>query len=119
MAGGRPKRKIDYDTVEKLAAMQCTQDEIANFLGISTRTLQRDSEFCRLYKKGMDSGKMSIRRIQYKIAEGGNAVMAIFLGKQYLGQRDVVAQEHEVKNGVLDDLVAALNKAKGKSNENN
>lgn len=32
---------------------------------------------------------MSLRRIQMKLAEK-NASMAIFLGKQYLGQRDVV-----------------------------
>ena len=85
----RPKIQIDYITVEKLANIQCTQEEIANFLGISVRTLQRDDEFCRIYKKGQDNGKMSLRRMQYKLAEK-NASMAIWLGKQYLGQRDII-----------------------------
>lgn len=85
----RPKIQIDYVTVEKLANIQCTQEEIANFLGISVRTLQRDDEFCRIYKKGQDNGKMSLRRMQYKLAEK-NASMAIWLGKQYLGQRDII-----------------------------
>ena len=35
MPAGRPKIEIDYVTVEKLANIQCTQEEIASFLGIS------------------------------------------------------------------------------------
>ena len=42
---------------------------------------------CGLYKKGQDNGKRSLRRIQFKLAEK-NPTMAIWLGKQYLGQRD-------------------------------
>ena len=89
----RPKKEIDYEAIEKLASIQCTQEEIANFLDISVRTLQRDDEFCRIYKRGMDNGKMSLRRIQYKLAEK-NTAMAIWLGKQYLGQRD----NYEISN---------------------
>ena len=107
----RPKFKIDYDMVEKLAGIQCTQQEIASFLGCSVDTLQRDETFCGIYKKGMDSGKMSLRRIQYKLAEK-NTAMAIFLGKQYLGQRDNIEVEHNAQNGILGDLIGALNKAK-------
>lgn len=91
--GGRPKKVIDYETVEKLASIMCTQEEIASFLDISTRTLQRDKEFCRIYKKGLESGKMSLRRSQFKMAQT-NTTMAIWLGKQYLGQTD----KNEVKN---------------------
>ena len=111
MPAGRPKIQIDYNTVEKLANIQCTQEEIASFLGVSVRTLQRDEEFCRIYKKGQDNGKMSLRRIQYKLAEK-NTAMAIFLGKQYLGQRDNIEVEHNAQNGILGDLIGALNKAK-------
>ena len=89
MAGGRPKFQIDYIMVEKLAGMMCTQKEIASFLGCDERTLQRDEEFCRIYKKGQETGKMSLRRMQFKLAEK-NPTMAIWLGKQYLGQRDVI-----------------------------
>lgn len=108
----RPKFKIDYEMVEKLAGIQCTQQEIASFLGCSVDTLQRDEKFCGLYKKGQENGKMSLRRIQYKLAEK-NPTMAIWLGKQYLKQRDNFEVEHDMKNGVLDDLIGALNKAKG------
>lgn len=110
---GRPKKEIDYGVVEKLANIQCTQEEIAGVLGISVRTLQRDEEFCRIYKKGQENGKMSLRRIQYKLAEK-NASMAIFLGKQYLGQRDNV----EVKAPEeLNKVTELLNKLEEEANK--
>lgn len=109
---GRPKKEIDYDTVEKLANIQCTQEEIANFLGLSVRTLQRDEEFCRIYKKGQDNGKMSLRRIQYKLAEK-NPTMAIWLGKQYLKQRDTF----EVESTQLVKVEELLNKIEEEANK--
>ena len=112
MPAGRPKIQIDYNTVEKLANIQCTQEEIASFLGISVRTLQRDEEFCRIYKKGQENGKMSLRRIQYKLAEK-NTAMAIFLGKQYLGQKDNV----EVQSTQLDKVSELLNKIEQEANK--
>ena len=105
---GRPKKKIDYQTVEKLANIQCTQEEISNFLDISTRTLQKDKEFIRIYKKGLENGKMSLRRMQFKKANDGNVSMLIWLGKQYLGQTDKVEKNntHEVEDlSALVDLL--------------
>lgn len=93
---GRPKKEINYKLVESLASIFCTQEEIANILDVSVRTLQRDDEFCRIYKKGLDTAKMSVRRSQKKLAEK-NATMAIWLGKQYLGQYDKIEQINEIK----------------------
>jgi hypothetical protein len=103
----RPKKEIDYNAVEKLASIQCTQEEIANFLDVSVRTLQRDEEFCQAYNKGKENGKMSLRRTQFKLAEKSYA-MAIWLGKQYLGQRDVPEQVEKSENGILQELVEAI-----------
>lgn len=89
--GGRPKIKLDYETIEKLAGMMCTQEEIASYLGCDVRTLLRDEEFCQTYKKGLDKGRMSLRRKQFQMSDT-NATMAIWLGKQYLGQTDKVEQ---------------------------
>ena len=102
---GRPKIEIDYATVEKLANIQCTQDEIASFIGVSTRTLQRDEKFMELFNKGRDNGKMSLRRIQWKHAEK-SATMAIWLGKQYLGQKDVIeaSTTGETKINIVNSL---------------
>lgn len=88
MAGGRPKKVIDYEEVTKLAGIQCTQEEIAHVLDISVRTLQRDDEFCRIYKNGMMAGKKSLRRLQWDSANKGDRTMLIWLGKQYLNQRE-------------------------------
>lgn len=99
----RPKKVIDYSLVEKLAHIQCTQAEIAEVVDVSVKTLQRDREFRRIYEKGMHSGKMSLRRQQWKAAERGNTTMLIWLGKQYLNQKDdadlneIRKQEMELK----------------------
>lgn len=105
---GRPKKQIDYQSVEKLASIFCTEEEISYFLDISVRTLQRDPEFCRIYKKGAQVARMSLRRKQYKLAEK-NAAMAIFLGKQYLGQTDkvetsIVSIDETTRNEIEDFL---------------
>ena len=85
---GRPKIKLDYELIGKLSYIQCTQKEIASTLEVSTRTLQKDEEFIRIYKKGQEEGKMSLRRLQWKAAKENNVTMLIWLGKQYLGQTD-------------------------------
>lgn len=93
MPGGRPPKVIDYALVERLASIQCTQEEIANILEVSTKTLQRDEEFCLIYKKGLDNGRMSLRRYQWEAAKKGNTTMLVWLGKQYLGQSDKIQKE--------------------------
>lgn len=85
---GRPKIKLDYDLIENLALIQCTQLEIASILNVNVSTLKRDNKFCTIYKKGQNEGKKSLRRIQWDLAKKGNSTMAIWLGKQYLGQKD-------------------------------
>lgn len=106
MAVGRPKTKIDYKLCEDLANIFCTQDEIASIVGVSTRTLQRDDKFCHVFKKGKDGAKSSLRRKQFKLADN-SAAMAIFLGKQYLGQRDSIFGENE-PGQAISEIAAAL-----------
>lgn len=103
---GRPKKIIDYQAVERLGNIMCTQEEIASFLDISVRTLQRDQEFCRIYNKAREQGKMSIRRQQYKLMNSGNTTMAIWLGKQYLGQRDKFEENvhQDVTIQIVEDI---------------
>lgn len=97
--GGRPRKEIDYETVEKLAALQCTQEEISSFLGISVDTLTRDEKFCGIYKEGINKGRMSLRRHQWRALEEGNPTMLVWLGKQYLKQRDKFDHEVAGANG--------------------
>ena len=84
---GRPKIKIDYNLVLELASIFCTQEEIAVIIDCSPSTLQHNPKFLQVYKKGIETAKSSLRRKQFKLADT-NAAMAIFLGKNYLHQRD-------------------------------
>ena len=91
-AGGRPRLTFDLRQVEDLGRIQSTHSELAAVLGVSVDTVERrlrdDAEFRGAYEKGLEHGKSSLRRIQWKAALGGNTTMQIWLGKQYLGQQD-------------------------------
>jgi hypothetical protein len=49
--------------------------------------------FSDVYKKFSADGKKSLRRYQFELAEK-NPTMAIWLGKNLLGQKDEVAIDH-------------------------
>lgn len=63
--------------------------------------------FADTYKSKSQVGKSSLRRAQWKLAEK-NASMAIWLGKQYLGQRDIVEQGLPTDNTQEDALSVSL-----------
>ena len=86
----RPIKKVDTQAIQKLAQMHCTYEEIAEFLDVSTKTLQRN--YVHLIKKGREIGKISLRRAQFEKAIGGNVAMMIWLGKQHLDQKDKIEQ---------------------------
>ena len=94
MKTGRPRKEIRKDTFEKLCGMMCTEEEICGFFGITDKTLVRwcretydGKTFSEVYKEVSMDGKISLRRAQFKLADK-SAAMAIFLGKNYLGQKD-------------------------------
>jgi len=73
-------------------------------------------DFATIYEQKKEGGKIALRRYQLQLAEK-NPTMAIWLGKQYLKQRDNIEVEHDAQNGILGDLIGALNKAKGNNAE--
>lgn len=91
----RPRIEIDKDQFEKLCKIQCTLEEIAGWFQCSPDTIERwclreyEQGFAEVFKVYSASGKISLRRTQFRLAEKSYA-MAIWLGKQYLGQRDHV-----------------------------
>lgn len=91
----RPRIEIDKEQFEKLCIMQCTLQEIAGWFACSEDTIERwcirelKMSFADAYKIHSAQGKISLRRFQFKQAEKSPA-MAIWLGKQWLGQRDAV-----------------------------
>jgi hypothetical protein len=93
----RPEAKIDLVELEKLCAMQCTDEECAAFLGVSTRTIERRRKvpkFRDIMDQGKAKGRVSVRRALFRLAAAGNIAAAIFLSKNLLGYRDVVNTEH-------------------------
>jgi hypothetical protein len=71
--------------------MQCTDEEIAAWFGVSTRTVERRRKsrvFADTIERGKAKGRISLRRAQLKMLEHGSATMGVWLGKQYLGQTD-------------------------------
>ena len=90
---GRPRKpiKLSGEQIEQLASIGCTDEEIANLADVSELTLRR--YFQPQLKKGRSMLRVRLRRQQIKMAlDDNNVTMAIWLGKQYLGQRD----RHEV-----------------------
>jgi hypothetical protein len=98
----RPRKKIDLVELEKLYTMQCTDREVAAFLGISLSTLERRrkvKKFADVMDQAKAKGKVSVRRSLFRLATGGNVAAAIFLAKNLLGYRDVVNTEHSGPDG--------------------
>lgn len=111
--GGRPKRKIDYAEVERLARFGATYTEIASVMDIPVDTLNKDPEFRQAHKKGMDHVRISLRRAQLALAAQGNATMQIWLGKQLLGQSDRPLPD-DSDRGALEAIARAIDASRQK-----
>lgn len=115
----RPRIEIDQDQFEKLCYLQCTLSEIASFFKCSEDTIERwckrelKTSFADAFKTHSAGGKISLRRWQFKMAEH-NVSMAIFLGKQYLGQKD--QQDIQLTKSDDDTIKEMENYFKSKNN---
>lgn len=99
---GRPRKEIDFDVFEKLCAMQCTLEEVAGFFEMTEDTLNErlkekyGDTYSGVYKIYSQQGKVSLRRKQFNLADR-SASMAIWLGKQYLDQKDLHISSEDMK----------------------
>lgn len=134
--GGRPPAlnpdEQTLKTIKGLGQIQATTKECAAVLGVTEMTyIQFKKRHAPLiddtYATGSGEGLASLRRRQFQMSEK-SATMAIWLGKQYLGQSDKqeVAQTVEVIDRMtedqiierirsLDSAIAALLAVEGKS----
>lgn len=102
--GGRPRSLEPDDRTLKLilglASISCTTKEAAAALSVSEPTFIKFKADYPKAQEAWDIGqgqfKVSLRRKQWKLADT-NAGMAIFLGKNYLGQSDKI--EHAGPGG--------------------
>lgn len=96
------KKKIQFDLkeVSNLAARGLTQAQIADVLGVCTRTVSYrlidDPEFASAYQKGRASGTAKVANALLDNALKGNVTAQIFFLKNIGGWADVGKQEIEV-----------------------
>lgn len=107
---GHPMLALTDDGVkfiERLYACNCTQTEVAAELGVSVDVLQNkaNSELNRIARdRGRERFNSEIRQAQRAIMKRGDARMAIWLGKQYLGQTDRLEASVQVERKTADDI---------------
>lgn len=112
--------KIDKKQFENLCGIQCTLAEICDFFDVEDDTLNSwckktyGTTFSEVFKVKRGKGQISLRRMQWKLAEK-NPTMAIWLGKQYLNQKDrqEIVAEVENKNNYKDLTTEELRKLAG------
>ena len=89
----RPRKPVDKELIYKLAAIHCTNKEIASVVGIHIDSLQR--HYSDILIAGRESGKGKLRRRMWEEAMKGNVTMLIWLSKNYLGMTDSVVVSDE------------------------
>lgn len=117
-ARGRPRKEFDKKAFEDLVSLGCSQEEICWFFRddkgkpANIDTLSRwckrtySMNFQEYFKKvGLQGLKIKLRRNQFKLSEK-SAAMAIFLGKNYLGQKDVFEEDDNTVMEKLDSILA-------------
>lgn len=123
MAAGRPKKEIDKKIFENLCGLQCTLEEIAGVFDCSVDTIERwckreyRETFAEVYKKHSAKGKTSLRRIQFKLAEK-SAAMAIFLGRNYLGQKNNDIETDEQTLQAVGEALVKIKRAAEQAEDN-
>lgn len=141
--GGAPEKELDWKKLDALCQILCNEKEIASILDMSIQSLNekikaaKGKTFFDYYNEKSADGKMSIRRKQFSVAMGQAEViqdgevkrkgvkpdttMLIFLGKQYLGQRDQVAIEHsgsvDVSSMTVEEREAKLKELREKQDK--
>lgn len=123
MTAGRPKKDFSCEHFEKLCRLQCTKMEIAGFFECSEDTIENrcreyyDANFSAVFNYFSADGKISLRRYQFQQAEK-NAHIAIWLGKQHLGQKDKQEIDHTTKGQSMRPVINFTKKTEGGTQEN-
>jgi hypothetical protein len=93
---GRDKKVIDPEDVRKLAALSCTDRDIAEYLGIKEDTLRYN--FADFLLKGRAEVRITLRRAMLDNAcKYNNAAVQIFLAKNLLGMSSEPTDSEENK----------------------
>ena len=116
-----PRKEVDWEKVDSLCKMHCTALEIIEYLNAtSDENLSYDTYDRRAHedkgasfaeyvnKRHLAFARPKLRELQWKAASNGNVSMLIWLGKQYLDQKEPQHEDKSVSAG--DKFVEAFSK---------
>ena len=91
---GRPNFEFTpkiLEQVKTMASYMCSKAEIGKIIGCSESTINRNQSAQEAWEQGVALAKQAIRKTQFDIATKLNSsIMAMWLGKVYLGQTDKI-----------------------------
>jgi len=91
---GRPRFEFTpkvLEQVKTMASYMCSKSEIGKIIGCSESTINRNQSAQEAWEQGVALAKQTIRKTQFDIATKLNSsIMAMWLGKVYLGQTDKI-----------------------------
>lgn len=102
--------KINIEEIKKLAAMQCTMEEMAHFFDCSVDTLER--HFADTIKEGRSKGKISMKRALFEKVLKGDLGAIVWWGKNFAGMSDKVEQKVNEAQGfkvLIEDYTSKTN----------
>ena len=108
---GRPRIELDPKQAKIFGYFRATYDTMAEQLGCHVDTIRAamqddKSEFSKAYKKGFSGMKMKLSEAQVKTAiEDRNPTLLVWLGKQYLDQKDSPMPDEDVNKNYTVILV--------------
>lgn len=110
---GRPPKYAKLSQIRSLAAIDCTEREIAYIVGMNPDTftdLKKNNPIvAEVIASGRCEGDGSIRRKQHEVAMRGDTTMLKWLGKNRLNQSERILQHTEISNG--DEIKMMLSNA--------
>lgn len=104
---GRPEIDFDWLRLNKLCQYPLSQDDIAECMGMSKDTIARrilemfDMSFAAYHNKKKARMRKTLMAWQFKAARTGNITMLIWLGKQYLEQKDQVESKSTTEQKII------------------
>nr|DAW44995.1 MAG TPA: hypothetical protein [Bacteriophage sp.] len=111
---GRPKLVLNEEGKKMLVQLfsrMCTHEDVEALMDVDIDTLKAPHNieaFSSAKKKGFAQARYSLRSMQFMSASEGNVPMQIWLGKQYLGQKEPT---HETTPNEHNENYLALIKA--------
>jgi len=110
----RPEKHLDWSVVDKLLQAHTPGTEIAASFDMHPNTFYRRVEkefncgFDEYCAQKRSKGKNNLRLAQLKNALEGNTSMQVWLGKNWLGQKDEPKDEKEMDAPVAEALIRLL-----------